>query len=482
MNPNEHKKKTVTGLKWNIISQIVTQGATFAIGVLLMRLLNPSDFGVIAMITVFIALANIFKDFGLTKSLIQKKEIGDLDKNTVFYTNLLVGIILTSILVFSSKYIAYFYDTPKLSKITKVIATLFFIQSFGMVHHALMIKELNFKKVFIVRIITVIVGGSFAVFFAFSGYGVWTLVYQQIISAVVNVIVVWVMIKWRPKYTFSYVNLKSHLRFGLPLLGNNILTYWSRNADNLFIGKFLNSGALGLYSRGYNLMMMPINQVTKVISNVMLPSFSLIQGDTYRIQSIYLKMARIIAFVTFPMMGILFVTSKPMVFFVFGEKWEAIIPLLKIFSIIGAFQSLGALNGVIYVSTGMTARQFWINIFVSIVNTIAFIIGVQFNIYAVVIAYLIANLISIIPSYYYLGKIINLTLITIFLNISSHLLIVLILIVAGHYTGNLIQNYSDLFQIVVLTLEFTFGWLVLMLLINPKIISEIKILARDFRN
>ena len=478
----EHKKKTVTGLKWNMISQVVTQIVTFGIGILLMRLLSPNDFGLIGMVTVFSGFVAIFKDFGLTHSLIQKKHINLVDKSTIFYANVIIGALLTIVLFVAAKYIASFYNSDQLYDITKTIAFIFIIKSLGMVHFALLKRKLEFKKIFYINSFTVIFGGAFSVYLALNNYGVWTLVYQQIITSLSSTILVWVINSWKPDFVFSFKALKSHLQFGLPLLVSSNITYWSRNVDNLLIGKFFSSQALGLYSRAYNLMMLPITQVSRVVSTVMLPSLSIIQEDRIRVKILYLKMARTIAFITFPMMGILFVATHPLIELVFGVKWLGIIPLLKLFAVMGASQSIGTLSGVIYISQAKTKLQFKVSAFNTTIIIIAFIIGVQISLYAIALAYLIAHLITLFPMYFYMGKIINLTLKKILLNILPHILIAIFLTILGVFTSNYIKDFINPFQIMILSIEYLVGWLILMKILRPKLFNEFLETLKEFKN
>lgn len=482
MKVEEHKQKTVSALKWNMLNQVITQIVTFGIGILLMRLLKPTEFGLLGMVAVFSGFMNVFNNFGLGTALIQKKEIDEKDKSTIFYVNVAIGIFLTLILFFGSNFIASFYNTPKLERIAKYISVIFTIQALGMIHLTLLRKELDYKKIFIIKTITVIIGGSFALYFALNNYGVWTLVYQQIITGLLGTILVWLLVSWRPRFVFSIEHLKGHLKFSLPLLGTNTFNYWTRNADNLLIGKFLGSQSLGLYSRAYNLMMLPITQVSRVISTVMMPSLSLIQDDKKRIKTIYLKISRVIAFVTFPMMGILFATAKPLVTFAFGENWMGIVFLLKVFSFIGALQSIITLSGNIFISQGKTKLQFQLKIFTSIVVITAFLISVQFGINAVAIAYLGSFLINLFPNLFFMGKLIDLNINDIFKNLKPHIVLTIVLTIFAMFLIKYLSDSSDLIQIFFCSSLFSLGWVLYFKWFNKKIYNEILILLREIKS
>lgn len=483
MNIKEHKQKTVSALKWKTMDQLVSQMITLGIGILLMRYITPKEFGLLGMVSVFSGFMIILADFGLSTSLIHKKKIDEIDKNTLFYVNLLIGIFFTLLLFFGSTYIANFYNTPELSRIAKYMSILFTIQAFGMVQSNMIRKELKFKLFFIIGLINSIIGGVLALYLALHNYGVWALVYMQLVNSILATIIFWFIGKWHPKFIFSFDRLKEHLGFSLPLLGSRTLNYWSRNADNLLIGKFLGSGALGLYSKAYALMMLPLKKISGTISSVMLSSFSLIQDDKERIKLIYLKMSRVIAFITFPMMGILFISAKPLVAFAFGEKWMDIVFLLKVFSLAGAIGSIVTLNGNIYISQGKTAFLFKLKIFTTILNITAIVVGLQFGIKGVAIGFVTAVLIKMIPNLYFMGNLINLKLIEIFNNLKPHILITFVLVLIGLFTYKTITNLSDIAQVLILTLEYCLGWILLMRLFASDIYNEnISIIKKDLLN
>lgn len=479
MKHHEHKVKTVSALKWNALNQMITQALTLGIGILLMRLIEPEEFGLLGMVAVFTGFMNVLANFGLATSLVQKKQIDELDKSTVFYVNLLLGIFLTAILFFGSNYIATFYNSPELSRIAKYMSILFTTQAFGMIQSTMLRRELNYRLMFFINLIAALIGGGLAIYLALHNYRVWTLVYQQLTVSISTSILLWFIIRWYPKFVFSLSRLKEHLKFSVPLFGTNTLNYWARNADNLLIGKFLGAGALGLYSKAYALMMMPLTKISGVISSVMLSSFSLIQDDKERIKTIYLKINRIIAFITFPMMGILFVAAKPLVNFALGDKWIDMVFLLKAFAFVGAVQSILALNGNIFISQGKTKTLFYLRLFTSVIIIVAILIGVQYGINEVAIAYLIAIIINFIPVQYILTKIIDLSLVDFLNSIRIHFISVIVLVLMGLFLLKYIDAYPDYVQIISITILFCAGWILLFKIFNAKLLKEIYIMLKE---
>lgn len=469
-----HKQKTVSALKWSLLNQLISQGAIFVIGVILMREIDPNQFGLLGMVTVITGFFNVFRDFGLSSSLIQHKSITDVDKNTLFWFSLFIGIFLATLLFLSSYAIGAFYNEKQLVSLTQTIAIVFIIQSISNTPNALLTKQMQFDKLFWVNTSSVVIAGSAAIMLAINNYGVWALIYQQIIAATVALVMLWILIDFRPKFFFSSTILKKHLKFGGPLLGTQTINYWARNSDNLLIGKFLGTAPLGLYSRAYSIMMLPIANVSRVISNVMFPSFSQIQEDREQIKTIYLKMVRVIAFVTFPMMGILFLVAEPLTLLVFGERWKELIPLIKILSIVGALQSIGTLNGNIFLSQGKTKLQFKINIITGALVATTFAIAVQYNIAIVAKAYLGVTLLIIVPVWYIMGKLIALKLGEIIQNITPHLFSVLLIVLLGIQFLQYISTFDKVYQIGIISVYFVFSWVILFRIVSYQNLVEIR--------
>ncbi len=411
---NSHKEKTIKGLKWSGIGQVIKQVANIGIGIWLARLLSPVDFGMLGMITVFTGFIQLFNDFGFGAAVIQKERVDDTDLNSVFWFNLFTGISFFILLFFSGKWIAQFYQNAQLEAIVQWVAIIFILQALTYVQQTLFRKQLDFKTIFLVELISLFIGGATAITMAYNGFGVYSLIAQLLVNSLVSVIALWFFSAWRPAFEFSFKRVKALLGYSLPLMGSSALGYVLGNLDKLLIGKFLGNQSLGLYSRAYSLMVFPVGQISGVISQVMFPSLAQIQHDKPRIKEIYLKMNRVISFVTFPMMGLGFLLAEPFVLLVLGEQWREMIPIFKMFTIVGALQSVGTLIGNIYMALGEMKLYFKVNLYSGFVFILASIIGVQFGIYGVAIAYSIASFSIGIPQWIVTGKLINVSLLDYF--------------------------------------------------------------------
>lgn len=243
------------------------------------------------------------------------------------------------------------------------------------------------------------IGYALAFFLAFNGYGVWSLVIMTLATAITNSLLYWIASSWMPMWFFEWKKIRELSFFGMNYLGDTTVNYWSRNYDNFIIAKVLGSTELGIYSRAYSLMLLPLRNVSSIITKVMFPAFSQKQDDIPLLKKHYLKIIRYIAAITFPLMICLAFVSREFVLIFFGEKWIAMVPVLSILSVLGAIQSIISLNGLIYNSLGKTNIAFRVSILSNIVLIIAFTIGVKYGIIGVSWGYLFANILLFIPIY-----------------------------------------------------------------------------------
>ncbi len=405
---DELQNKAVRGVAWSMFSQFGRQGMTFIVNIILARLLLPRDFGLVAMILVFAGFATIFAELGLGVSLIQKKDIEEAHLTSVFWVNVGVGLLLMLLFMAMSPLIGAFYQESLLIPMNMVLAVNFFIGGLGIVHRALRIKSLDFKTISIVELIAIAISGTVAITMALNGFGVWSLVVQSLVSTIITVLLFWKMVDWRPGFSFSRRALMDLFDFSINLTGTRVLNYWARNLDNLLIGRVIGSRALGLYGRAYAFVLYPLNNISQAISRVMFPMMSIVQDDKKRVKRLQLKTARAVGLVTFPTMLGLFVVAEPFVIVLLGEKWAEIIPILKIFSLLGMMQSISCLNGNLYLSQGRTDLQFRVSLVLNANIMIAIIIGLQWGVMGVAIAYAAASTISMYPSFRFAGRLVDL--------------------------------------------------------------------------
>jgi len=391
------KTRTVRGIGWSATSQIAQLLMQILISAILARLLTPSDFGLIAMVTVFSSFVAIFADLGLTSAIIQKQEISEEALSSTFWISVGLGALLTIALAASAPLIAAFYSEPRLAPIVVFLSTTLFIASFGYVQSSLLIKKMNFKALGIINLCAIGISGPIAIFLAFYGYGVWSLAWNVVLSTSLIAVFTWIYARWAPHFTFGLQHVKGLLGFGANLTGSNFLGYFQRNADNLLIGGFLGSAPLGFYNLAYNLLLFPLNNISNVIGRVMFPALSIIQHDKQMVRESYITANRYVAAVSFPLMIWVLVTAPQLIRVVFGPKWVSAIVLVQILAIASIEQSIGNNAGWIFFSQGRTDMMFKLTIFTTSIIVLSFAVGLRWGVEGVAIAYTIATYFTAYP-------------------------------------------------------------------------------------
>jgi O-antigen/teichoic acid export membrane protein len=277
------------------------------------------------------------------------------------------------------------------------MSTTFFFGSFGLVPTTLLTKNMNFKAIAIIGICTLAIAGPISVFLAFSGYGVWSLAWNTVLSAAIAVAFTWIYSRWVPHFSLDLKQVKELLGFGMNLTGSNFVGYFARNLDNLLIGRFLGATPLGFYNLAYNLLLIPLGNVSDVFGRVMFPALSIIQHDKQMVSEAYVTANRYIAAVAFPMMIWLLVVAPELIRVVYGPKWISAIPLVQILALTALLQSISITVGWIFLSQGRTDILFRLSVFTTTVNAVAFIVGLNWGVEGVAIGYTISSYLVAYP-------------------------------------------------------------------------------------
>ena len=455
------KSKVKNGLKWTFIDQILSQIIFLVFSIFLARILTPTMFGIVGMITIFSNFAILFIDLGFSAALIQKKEVSPAQYSSVFWLNLGIGFFMYALFYISAPMISQFYNQPDLIVLIRVICLSFIITSFSSVQANLLIKELQFKKKVIINWIAMLIGYIVAFVLAYEGYGVWALVMMTLTTAVLNSIMYWIISKWTPLFVFEWNTIKELSNYGFNFLGDSSVNYWSRNFDNFIIAKVLGSNDLGIYTRAYSLMLLPLRNVSTIVTKVMFPAFSQKQDDLQLLKKYYLNIIQYIALITFPLMIGLSLVSKEFVLLFFGKQWSAMIPILSILSGLGAIQSIISLNGLIYNSLGKVNIAFRVSILTNIVLIVAFVIGVNYGLIGVAYSYLIASALLLIPMYKIAIKQLSISLLEVFDVLRGIMFATLIMAIVL----SVINNYTELSLIAGLILKILISAVVYFLLV-----------------
>ena len=393
------KSSAVSGIKWSTFSQVGRQIVGLATTIILARLLEPSDFGLVGMATVVTGFIALFKDLGTSAAIIQRKELTESLLSSVFWVNVGFGAVAMIVLYFLAPSFAYIYRETRIELLLQVLSINFFISGLSITQQALMVKSMAFNKLAKLEITTTLAGSLVGIGAAFLGFGVWSLVYQALARTSIMSILLWVFNNWRPGLTFHLHEVLSIRKFSLNLAGYNTFNYFVRNADYFLIGRYLGAQDLGFYTLAYQIMLYPLRNISTVIGRVMFPLFSQIQENHPRFRNAYLLITGAIALVTFPMMFGLWALAKPFVMAVFGPQWQPVILLLVILVPVGMFQSIITTVGAIYQAKGRTDILFRWGIGSGLLAILAFVIGLQWGIVGVASAYAIFSMVLAYPAF-----------------------------------------------------------------------------------
>ncbi|MCE8560598.1 lipopolysaccharide biosynthesis protein [Bacteroides fragilis] len=344
------KSKVFIDSIWSFIERFSVQGLQFLFSIILARLLSPSDYGLIAMLSIFWALSQTLLDCGFSNALIRKIDRTDIDKSTVFFYNILSGVLLYFALFFLSPYIALFYEMPIWELLLRYMSIIIPINAISLTHRTLLQIQCDYKLQVKISLLSIFASGTVGVIFAFYGFGVWGLVVQSLLNSLFATIMYWVFVKWQPKLLFSMTSLKKLFLFGNNILLSGLLRTFYVNIYSLVIGKFFTPLDLGFYSRADSLSQFTSTNLTMALIRVFYPSLCECQNDRVMLINMYYKYMKILCLVIFPIVTLLIGLASPLVIVLLGDKWVPSIYLLQILLIGYIFYPIYNLNNAFWQS------------------------------------------------------------------------------------------------------------------------------------
>ena len=401
------KKRTTVGIIWNFAEQLAKRGLSIIITILLARFLVPDDFGLIAMMAVFLGVASRLMDSGFKEALIQKKDATDVDFNTAFYTNLLFGLIAYGLLFASAPYIADYYQEPRLVNLIRVAGLSIIINSFQVIQSAILSRELNFKAQLKATLPATVISGSIAVLMAYFGYGVWALIVQMLISSLLTTVFLWTMKLWRPKWIYSIDSLKTMFAFSSYLLIAGLSNILFNNMYVVVIAKYFGATLAGYYFFADRIKELVVSQLVASIQTVTYPALSKIQDDPVRLKSGYRKVIAITTFLLFPAITMLAALAEPLFRVLLSEQWLPAVIYLQLMCMVAILNPLHAININILKVAGRSDLVLYIGFFKKFMMILIFIISFNYGVIGILIGQIISSVLTYIPNTYYSSKLIN---------------------------------------------------------------------------
>ena len=398
------KAEATAGMLWSALDKIIGKFGQFIVGIILARLLLPEDFGLVGMLTIFLAISKSFIDSGMGSGLIQKKDRTEIDFSTVFVFNLIVSTSFYIILFFVAPYIADFYDKPELINLTRVLTLIIIINSLAVVQRARLMINIDFKTFAKVNVTSVFVGGFLGVVFAFLDYGVWALVIQHLSGSFVTVCLLWYFSRWKPSIQFSKKSFRNLFGFGSKLLVASLYAQAFRNVYDISIGKFYSASQLGYYTRAVGFAEMTSGTITSILQQVTFPILASLQDDKRRMISVYSKLIKMSSFLIFPAMTLLALLANPIILLLLGEKWRPVIDLLQWMCFARIFYPIASINMNILTASGRSDLFLKVDLSKLPLLIISLIITIPIGIEAIVIGHALTSFLIFFINAYLPGK------------------------------------------------------------------------------
>lgn len=338
------KKTTISNFIWRFAERCGAQIVTFIVSIVLARLLDPSVYGTVALVTVFTTILQVFIDSGLGTALIQKKDADDLDFSSVFYFNLVMCLMLYGVMFFCAPFIASFYKDESLTAIVRVVSITLIISGVKGIQQAYVSRHMLFKRFFFSTIGGTIASAFIGIMMAYAGYGVWALVIQQLSNMTVDTLILWITVKWRPKKMFSWKRLKELFSFGWKLLCSSLIDTVYTNIRSLIIGKMYSAADLAYYNQGEKFPKLIVGNINSSIDSVLLPTMSNAQDDKERVKNMTRRAIKTSTYIMAPLMMGLAFCAEPIVKLVLTDKWLECVPYMRIFCITYMFYPIHTSN------------------------------------------------------------------------------------------------------------------------------------------
>lgn len=390
------------GIIWSAVERLSVQGMQFVLNLVIARFVLPSDYGLMAMLSLFLAIAQVFVDGGFSNALIQNKKSTEIDFSTIFYFNIFISFFAYLILFYMAPLIASFYNEPLLEKICRVSSLSIVISSLSIIHRTKIAINIDYKLQAKISFISVFFSGLLGVYLACTDYGVWSLVIQNLIYNLINMLLIWMKISWKPIWVFSISSIKKLSFFGLKILLGSILGIICDNIYNLMIGKRYNSTNVGYFTQSYAIAMFPSNAIGNIVYRVAFTILCKVQNEnSSELNSVLLKFISITAYILFPLIVGIAVLSKSLIICVLGERWSVVSDLVTIMCIASIWHPISYFNWQILQVKGRSDLSLKTEVIKRILQLIILLITISYGINIVAFGMIVYFILEFIIILYY---------------------------------------------------------------------------------
>lgn len=457
------------GLKWNSLAQIINQVSVFISGVILMRLLEPKDFGLVAIVSIFIGFAQLLTNVGLSSSIINEKDVGKMDYDNVFSLSFFSGLFLSLLFFFLSDPLAIFFEDIRLKILFQIAAIALFISPLAAVPAAILKRKLLFKELAVINMCSTFIALSITIMMAINDYGYFSLIAQKLVYVGINVILLFIIAKYWPSIKLNLENLKKHLSYGLPILGSKIINYFIGNLDNFLIGKFMTPVSLGYYSRAFSLVTIPSTRIGLIINSTLFPVFSNMKNKGEDINKTVLILYEFILYVLLLLALLYIVNAKALITIISPDgAWDSIVPIIQTLAIVAIVKPIINFYSSILYSLGLSKKAFKIELFGGGLIVIGFLIGVSFSLVWFSYIYVISAIIFFIYYSYVFKNTLNLEKAQLF-HLSKYKIVTFLIVLALSYLFFFnIKFYNSYFELSSGVVFVSILWLILNLIFEKR--------------
>lgn len=464
------KEKTAKGLLWRGTSNIAQQFLNLTFGIFLGRILDPEDYGLVAVLGVFTVIVGVLQDGGFTAALTNKKDVKHEDYNAIFWFSLLLSIFMYVLLFFASPFIATFFDEPRYILLSRFLFLSFLITGLGTVPAAYLFKNLKVKERSITDIVSLLSSGIIAIVLALNGFSYWGIAIQTVVYAFVGTCLRWYYTKWKPTFQINFTPLKEMIGFSSKLIFTNIFFQIANHIYTLVLGKFYDPDLTGYYYQGNKWQTQASSIITNTFSHITQPLF--VQADINNSDpvKVFRKLLRFASFLSFPfMLGLAFI-GKEFILIALGEKWLPVVPILQILCIWGAFLPIWRLYNELLISKGKSNYYLMINILVGSLQILFAFLMYPYGIHKMLIVYLLVNFSGLFICHYYANKVIRIRFFYVLKDILPYLAITI---------GIYVLSYFLTFYIANLHIRFIFKLIIPVILYSMVMILTKSVMFKE---
>lgn len=454
---DELRKKTVLGSLWVTISRFGYLTIQFVSNLVLARLLTPADFGTIGILMVFVALSHVLIDSGLSASLIQKKDITNSDKSTVFFTNMIFSLIVYLFIFVLAPFISNYFNIPELTLLIRVLEAIVIIDAFCAIQSTLLSREMNFKRLTKIRLTSIFIAAIVSIILAYNGFGIWSLIVQYILYSLLRASITWVLAKWRPSLTFSINSFKELFGYGSKLLLSSFVAELYINFQQILIGRYYTPADLGYYSQARQFQQIPTGTITQVINSVSFPAYAKLQDDRIKLMDMFRQNVRLVSFFNTAIMILLAVIAKPLIILLYSDKWIGAIEYFQFLCIgFGILLAIHQCSLSVLKAVGRSDYVLKLEIIKKILGILFILIGINiWGLWGILYALALNSVIEIFLNGYCIKKEINYGGIEQLKDLFPSLVVALI---AGFLSymilTNLLSNSNELISVVLISIIY----------------------------